>query len=185
MNILWQVFYKVSAFVNSPEFLRSFFDNRFYLILLVIILMRFKYATYSSMWMSALVNIPGTFLHELMHYLVGSLLNARPVNFTIFPQRNLDGDYVMGSVGFSNITFDNAVPSAMAPLLLLPIAFYINRYALPLMAPTFFNYILYVLLQTIIIENAIPSGADFKVAGMFLRGLLLYAVLAIALLLML
>ena len=115
MNILWQVFYKVSAFVNSPEFLRSFFDNRFYLILLVIILMRFKYATYSSMWMSALVNIPGTFLHELMHYLVGSLLNARPVNFTIFPQRNLDGDYVMGSVGFSNITFYNAVPSAMAP----------------------------------------------------------------------
>ena len=97
MNILWQVFYKVSAFVNSPEFLRSFFDNRFYLILLVIILMRFKYATYSSMWMSALVNIPGTFLHELMHYLVGSLLNARPVNFTIFPQRNLDGDYVMGA----------------------------------------------------------------------------------------
>ena len=185
MNILWQVFYKVSAFVNSPEFLRSFFDNRFYLILLVIILMRFKYATYSSMWMSALVNIPGTFLHELMHYLVGSLLNARPVNFTIFPQRNLDGDYVMGSVGFSNIPFYNAVPSAMAPLLLLPIAFYINRYALPLMAPTFFNYILYVLLQTIIIENAIPSGADFKVAGMFLRGLLLYAVLAIALLLML
>ena len=185
MNILWQVFYKVSAFVNSPEFLRSFFDNRFYLILLVIILMRFKYATYSSMWMSALVNIPGTFLHELMHYLVGSLLNARPVNFTIFPQRNLDGDYVMGSVGFSNITFYNAVPSAMVPLLLLPIAFYINRYALPLMAPTFFNYILYVLLQTIIIENAIPSGADFKVAGMFLRGLLLYAVLAIALLLML
>ena len=185
MNILWQVFYKVSAFVNSPEFLRSFFDNRFYLILLVIILMRFKYATYSSMWMSALVNIPGTFLHELMHYLVGSLLNARPVNFTIFPQRNLDGDYVMGSVGFGNITFYNAVPSAMAPLLLLPIAFYINRYALPLMAPTFFNYILYVLLQTIIIENAIPSGADFKVAGMFLRGLLLYAVLAIALLLML
>ena len=92
---------------------------------------------------------------------------------------------MMGSVGFSNITFYNAVPSAMAPLLLLPIAFYINRYALPLMAPTFFNYILYVLLQTIIIENAIPSGADFKVAGMFLRGLLLYAVLAIALLLML
>ena len=169
MNVLWQVLYNIYAFFNSPEFLRSFFDNRFYLILLVIILMRVKYATYSSMWMSALVNIPGTFLHELMHYLVGSILNARPVNFTIFPKRNLEGAYVMGSVGFSNITFYNAVPSAMAPLLLLPIAFYINR----------------VLLQTIIIENAIPSGADFRVAGMYWRGLLLYAVLAIALLLML
>ena len=84
MNILWQVFYKVSAYVNRPESLRSCFDIRFYLILLVIILMRFKYATYSSMWMSALVNIPGTFLHELMHYLVGSLLNARPVILRFF-----------------------------------------------------------------------------------------------------
>ncbi len=68
MEILWQVFFKVSAYVNSPVFLRSFLDNRFYLILLVIVLMRFKYTTYRSMWMSALVNIPGTFLHELMHF---------------------------------------------------------------------------------------------------------------------
>ena len=185
MNVLWQVLYNLYAFFNSPEFLRSFFDNRFYLILLVIILMRVKYATYSRMWMSAVVNIPGTFMHELMQYFVGAILNVIPVNFTIFPKRNLDGAYVMGSVGFSNITFYNAVPSAMAPLLLLPIAFYINRYALPMMTPTFFNYVLYVLLQTIIIENAIPSGADFRVAGMYWRGLLLYAVLAIALLLML
>lgn len=185
MEILWQVFFKVSAYVNSPVFLRSFFDNRFYLILLVIVLMRFKYTTYRSMWMSALVNIPGTFLHELMHYLVGSFFNARPVNFTIFPQRGPEGDYVMGSVGFSNITFYNAVPSAMAPLLLLPIAFYLNRYGLPLMRPTFFNYVLYVLLQTIIIENAIPSGADFRVARTYLSGVLLYTVLGMALLLML
>ena len=165
MEILWQVFFKVSAYVNSPVFLRSFFDNRFYLILLVIVLMRFKYTTYRSMWMSA--------------------FNARPVNFTIFPQRGPEGDYVMGSVGFSNITFYNAVPSAMAPLLLLPIAFYLNRYGLPLMRPTFFNYVLYVLLQTIIIENAIPSGADFRVARMYLSGVLLYTVLGMALLLML
>ncbi len=185
MEILWQVFFKVSAYLNSPSFLRSFFDNRFYLILLVVMLMRFKYTTYSSMWGSALVNIPGTFLHELMHYLVGSFFNARPVNFTIFPKRNIDGDYVMGSVGFSNIRFYNAVPAAMAPLLLLPIAFYLNRYGLPLMRPTLCNYVLYVLLQTILIENAIPSRADFKVAGMYLSGILLYTVLAIALLLML
>lgn len=183
MAILWQVFYKISNYLNSPEFLRGFFDNRFYLILLVVILMRFKYATYTSMWMSALVNIPGTFLHELMHYLVGALFNARPVNFTIFPQRNAAGDYVMGSVGFSNITFYNALPSAMAPLLLLPISFYINRYGLPLMQPTFVNYILYVLLQTIIIENSIPSQADFDVARKYLSGVLLYTILGIALLL--
>jgi len=148
----------------------------------VIVLIRIKYTTYSSMWASALVNIPGTILHEMMHYIVGLVLNARPCNFTIFPRKSPDGYYVMGSVGFRNVTFYNAVPSAMAPLLLLVIGFYLNRYYLPLMRPTMLNYVLYVLLQTIIIENAMPSGADFRVAGMYLKGILLYGFLLVALL---
>ena len=139
--------------------------------------MRLKYNTYSSMWASALVNIPGTILHELMHFTVGLLLNARPCNFTIFPRKASDGSYVMGSVGFRNVTFYNAVPSAMAPLFLLVIGFMINRYYLPIMPLTAVNYILYVSLQTIIIENAMPSGADFRVAGMYLKGILLYSIL--------
>ena len=83
----------------------------------------------------------------------------------------------MGSVGFQNITYYNAVPAAMAPFLLLPIGFYINRHMLPFMEPTFSNYVLYVLLQTIIVENAIPSSVDFKVAGMYLRGVVMYGAL--------
>ena len=83
--MLYDVYYKFLSIINSPEFLRGFFDNRFYLILLVILLMRVKYATYQSMWLSALVNIPGTVLHEAMHYLVGMILNARPCNFTLLP----------------------------------------------------------------------------------------------------
>ena len=185
MDIALQIYYKVMRIINSPEFLQAFFDNRFYLILLVVFLTRLKYATYDSMWMSALVNVPGTLLHETMHFLVGGFLNARPCNFTILPRRNLAGDYVMGSVGFQNITFYNAVPAALAPLLLLPIGFYLNRYFLPLMQPTLLNYVLYVLLQTIIVENAIPSRTDFNVAGKFFSGVVLYIVLAAALLLML
>lgn len=182
--MLYEVYYKFLNMINSPAFLRGFFDNRFYLIFLVIILMRFKYTTYRSMWLSSLVNIPGTILHESMHYIVGLILNARPCNFTIFPRRGEDGTYVMGSVGFRNVTFYNAVPSSMAPLMLLPIGFYINRYALPLLPPTFFNYVLYVLLQTIIIENAMPSRADFKVASMYITGVLMYGFIFLALFLM-
>ncbi len=182
--MLYDAFYKLMSIVNNPIFLRGFFENRFYLILLVIILVRAKYATYSSMWGSALVNVPGTLLHETMHFLVGLFLNARPCNFTIFPRRGEDGNYVMGSVGFRNVTFYNAVPSAMAPLLLLPIGFYINRYVLPQLPPTFVNYILYVLLQTIIIENAMPSRADFKVAGLYLTGVLMYGFIFLSLFLM-
>ncbi len=182
--MLYEAYYKFVMIVNSQEFLRSFFDNRFYLILLVIVLMRFKYSTYRSMWLSALVNIPGTLLHEFMHYFIGMLLNAHPCNFTIFPRRGDDGNYVMGSVGFRNVTFYNAIPASMAPLLLLPIGFYLNRYFLPYMQATFVNYILYVLLQTIIIENAMPSKADFKVAGMYISGVLLYGFVLLSLFLM-
>lgn len=181
--MVYQLYYKISMFLNSPFLLQKIFDNRFYLILLVVLLMRMKYATYRSLWLSALVNIPGTILHELMHFLVGLVLNARPCNFTVFPRRDMMGNYVMGSVGFRNVTFYNAVPAALAPLLLLPLGFYINRYVLPMMPATLLNYILYVLAQTIIIENAIPSRTDFKVAGMYFSGVLLYSVLLIALLL--
>ncbi len=181
--MVYQLYYKISMFLNSPFLLQKIFDNRFYLILLVVLLMRMKYATYRSLWLSALVNIPGTILHELMHFLVGLVLNARPCNFTVFPRRDMMGNYVMGSVGFRNVTFYNAVPAALAPLLLLPLGFYINRYVLPMMPATLLNYILYVLAQTIIIENAIPSRTDFRVAGMYFSGVLLYSVLLIALLL--
>ena len=182
--MIYDVFYKIFAILNDPQFLRSFFDNRFYLIFLVIILMRAKYKTYSSMWLSAIVNVPGTVLHEFLHFFVGMLFNAHPCNFTIFPKRGADGNYVMGSVGFRNITFYNAIPASMAPLLLLPIGFYLNRYILPLMPATFVNYVLYVLLQTIIIENAMPSGADFKIAKMYISGVLLYGFIFLSLFLM-
>lgn len=179
-----QLYFKWVLFldkINSFGFLQSFFDNRFYLILLVITLVHLKSATYKSMLLCALINLPGTILHETMHFIVGLLLNAKPCNFTIFPRRTENG-YVMGSVGFTNITFYNAIPSSMAPLLLLPIGFYLNRYFLPNMAPTFTNYILYVLLQTIIIENALPSSADFKVAKMHFFGVIMYFSLAVGLL---
>ena len=119
-----------------------------------------------------------------MHFIVGLLLNAKPCNFTLFPRRNENG-YVMGSVGFTNITFYNAIPASMAPLMLLPIGFYLNRYFLPNMAPTFTNYVLYVLLQTIIIENALPSSADFKVARMYFLGIIMYTAIGVGLFLML
>ena len=82
---MWnQIYYQLIEWetkLNSYDFLQTFFNNRFYLILLVIVLLHLKNATYRSLFMSALVNIPGTVLHELMHFLVGWFLNARPCNF--------------------------------------------------------------------------------------------------------
>lgn len=180
LNNLYQKFLDL---INSPVLLSNFFDNRFYLILLVVVLMRLKTSTYQNIWLSAIINIPGTILHEIMHFVVGLVLNAQPCNFSIFPKKNNNGDYVMGSVSFRNITFYNAIPAAMAPLLLLAIGFYINRYVLPLIPANLLNYIIYVLAQTIIIENAIPSRADFCVATKFFSGIVLYTALLVAIIL--
>ena len=188
MENLWQVVQlrvlQVWDYLNSLEFLEAFFNNRFYIILMVVALVHLKKFTYKSMFMAALINIPGTLLHELMHFIVGLFLNARPCNFTILPKRCPEG-YVMGSVGFRNATFYNALPSALAPLALLPIGYYINKYGLPELEPTFVNCILYVLLQTIIIENAMPSKTDFKVACMYKSGVVFYLIVGIAALSML
>ena len=184
MDFIVDIIQRIIENFQDPKLLRNFVDNRFCLIALVILLMRVKYATYQSMWLSALINIPGTFLHELMHYMIGSILNAHPTKFTIFPKRGIEGGYVMGSVTFRNLSFYNAVPASMAPLLLLPIGFYLNRHFLPTIHPSFFNYMLYVLLQTIIIENAIPSRADFRIAFNYLSGMLIYGVLLVAILLL-
>ncbi len=186
METLAEALNRLSFFFGRNDVVESFFNNRFYTILSVVLLMRMKYAAYRSMWLSALVNIPGTILHETMHFVIGLFLNARPCNFTIFPKKDaFTGDYVMGSVGFRNITFYNAIPAALAPLLLLPLSFYINRYLLPFVPHTVLGYILYVLLQTIIIENAVPSRADFKIAFSFPHGLLLYGIFFLCLILML
>ncbi len=171
-------------YLNSAEFLDAFFNNRFYLILMAVGLVHLKQATYKSMFWAAVINIPGTLLHELMHFIVGLVLNARPCNFTIFPKRCPEG-YVMGSVGFRNATFYNALPSALAPLALLPLGYYINKMVLPELEPTLINCILYMLLQIILIENAMPSKTDFKVAGMYKSGVIFYLIIGIAALSML
>jgi len=183
MNIPAQILQNIVNFFQRPEVVHLFIDNRFFLILLVIVLLHLKYASYRSMFLCFVVNFLGTFLHELMHFTVGLFLNARPCNFILLPKKNSGGSYTMGSVGFRNLTFYNAFPSAMAPFLLLIIGFYFNRYLLPLIPATFLNYVGYVLLQTVIIENAIPSQTDFKVAGSYFHGVILYTILIAAFLL--
>jgi hypothetical protein len=65
---------------------------------------------------------PGTVMHELMHAVVGLLLLAQPCNFSIIP-RQTDMGMELGSVGFSNLTWYNKLPIAVAPLLSIPIVF--------------------------------------------------------------
>ncbi len=60
----------MTDFINNPEFIKAVLDDRIILIVMVIFLLRFKYATYNNIWLAALVNIPGTIFHELAHFLM-------------------------------------------------------------------------------------------------------------------
>jgi len=174
---LWGIF---TDLYTNPVYLQHFISNRFILILLVVFLTRLKYTTYRNMWLAAIINIPGTFLHEFMHFVVGLFMNAHPEGLELLPKKSPDGQgYIMGSVSFSNMTFYNAFPTAFAPIGLLVIGYCLNRFWLPQIVPTYLNYIGYVLLQTIIIENSIPSSIDIKQALQFPQGAAFYfAILA-------
>ena len=82
-----------------------------------------------------------------------------------------------------NKRFYNAFPAAMAPLALLWAAFWLNNWYLANAKITIWNYLVFILLETIIIENAVPSSTDFRVAfsrplGIVLYGFLLAALIA-------
>lgn len=179
MDFINLLLFKLNNFLSSPQTLDMVVNNRFLMIVLVIVLLKFKYSTYSSIWLSALINVPGTILHETMHFLVGLFMNAKPTSYDLIPRKDGFGNYVMGSVGFRNVTSYNAVPAALAPLFLLFIGYYFNRWYFANINITVFNYMLYILLQTIIIENAVPSSTDFKVAFSYPLGLLIYGFIGV------
>lgn len=64
----------------------------------------------------------GVLLHETLHLIIGAILNAKPVGMSVIPKRGREGTMELGSVCFSNITWYNALPLALAPLFGLPMA---------------------------------------------------------------
>jgi len=73
-----------------------------------------------------LFTVAGTLCHELAHFFVGLVANARPIGLTVMPRwigrgkRNTgNGHWELGSVTFANLRWYNAAPAALAPLLVL------------------------------------------------------------------
>jgi hypothetical protein len=71
----------------------------------------------------AFISFMGTALHEICHLVVGFLLNAKPVSFSLWPKRE-GRHWVLGSVGFKNINIWNAAFVAFAPFAMLPLGWF-------------------------------------------------------------
>jgi hypothetical protein len=75
-----------------------------------------------SFWLFSLLALPGTLCHEACHWVIGKLLNGRPIHLTVIPRREGHG-FVLGSVALQNLRWYNAFFIGLAPLALLPLAY--------------------------------------------------------------
>jgi hypothetical protein len=123
-------------------------------------------STRYSKWQVAVISLPGTVTHELLHGLVGWVLFAKPRSFSIFPKRHGD-TWVLGSVGFTNLNIWNSAPVAFAPLMMLGIGWLLYEYWV---LPTFQigNYLIWVTsgyVTACSLYSGIPSATDFEVGA--------------------
>lgn len=167
------------AYFSSAEMLSFLVSSRFFLILWVIVLSSLKHSIYRNFWLYVFINLPGTALHECAHFLVGLILNARPVNFSLLPRKK-DGYYNLGRVSFSNLRFYNALPTGMAPFLLLVFAYFFDKHFFDFVSVNCVTYLLYIFLLTLFIEHSMPSRADFREAFGSVGGILFYSLLSSA-----
>jgi len=120
--------------------------------------------------------LPGTILHELAHLLVAAVTGGRPVGFSIVPRRDqARGGWLLGSVTISRPGPIAALPSALAPLALNGVAYYLYRgwgRWFPLDLPH--TLAMYAAVY-LFCYSSIPSGQDVRVALSSPFGLLLYA----------
>ena len=159
------------------EYLRSYLFHAGFIpsVALVLILVALLRAVRNSMWRIALLSLPGTIAHELAHFVVGLLLLAKPRGFSIWPKAQ-SHSWRLGSVSFGNIGLLNGAFVALAPLLLLPIAWLCVVYVLlPLWNDSQWGWwLLTGYLTATALFAALPSFQDIKLGG---RSLLLYGVL--------
>lgn len=126
----------------------------------------------------ALIAWPGVCAHEASHAALGFLLGAKPCDFSLTPKNLGDGRWQLGSVSFARMRWWNAPFTAMAPLLLAPLAVWLTAEWIPPYwdAGLFFEAAWRLGLCAILLQAAWPSSTDFKVAapGLVVLGVLFW-----------
>lgn len=104
--------------------------------------------------------LPGTFIHELLHLMVGLVLNGKPVTISLWSRRAGQGQWILGSVGFANLRWYNSVFIGLAPLLAIVVAMLIAP------APSGWSAQMgdfkHWAIATPILAMCLPSSVDLK-----------------------
>ena len=111
----------------------------------------------------AVVLWPGTLVHELLHWMVGLLLNAKPVALSLWPRQISARQWALGSVSFRNVRWYNAVFVGMAPLLAIAAAMLCAPTSTAHWQPTPQD-LAYWVFAAPILAMCLPSSADLQLS---------------------
>jgi hypothetical protein len=115
---------------------------------------------YAGIWIYAVIALPGTFAHEVAHFVVALILGARPSFPSMIPTRTERG-WRLGSVAF-RVGHLRALPIALAPLLLAPLsAWWAGWFLHPASWPL---YAVHVWIVAAMATASLPSATDWKLA---------------------
>jgi len=118
-----------------------------------------KYSIF-RMWIMFFI---GTFMHELAHFTVGLITFGFPYKFSIIPHKGeVENSYVMGHVKCYSMRWYNIFWISMAPLLLLPLSFFVFKYFFVYFESTTLNFIIWIFILVSMVFSSIPSSTDFN-----------------------
>jgi len=161
------------AKVSDTLYLAMIYAVMFHMITRLI---EFKVRKKFILYIKIFIYLPGTIIHETMHYIASLITNGKPVRYTIFPQFKEDR-IILGSVANANIKWYNSFIIGFAPLTTL--------WLLILFADNYMNLLdnvgfalIQLFLFYIVAIGSVPSGQDVKVAFTYmLPGFLLFFML--------
>lgn len=141
----------------------------------MIMVILFIFKKINNFYLISLLTLPGTFMHELMHFMASFFTFGRPIKFSIFPKKS-KGTIVLGSVSSANVTWYNALIISLAPLLLYILAYYMTLSLASITTPLYYYATIYFIAN--ILFAGTPSPADWRLA--FQKSWLILSVLLLA-----
>ena len=155
-------------------------------LMLVIVLaaVHGRIGTAGPLW-QILYALPATLLHELSHLLVAFVTGGHPTGFSIIPTPRFttltDGSvrrsWVLGSVTIRNAGIIASLPTGLAPLLLIPIAWFLYHHWFAWFPADLYHTLFLYLTVYLCTAGAIPSTQDLRVAFSSLTGVAIYGTL--------
>lgn len=118
-----------------------------------------------SLWMTFLLQWPGTVLHEAAHWIVGLITLAGPKKFSVWPAQQ-DGHWRLGYVSLTNLNWVNGAFVSLAPLLLVPGAALILRHGVQpaYLEGQWLQWLGWSWVMAAALRSCTPSPQDWKLA---------------------